>query len=161
MHYVTVFDASRPGLRHFWPIAIGVLFIVIGSVQLFAPGLLARLPGKARLGRPVAWFFLLFAIFWTSIVSWVLVGSTLDARAHALRRDCTIVEGPVERFHPMSSEGHDMESFDVAGRHFEYSDFIMSAGFNTSASHGGPIREGLPVRICYRGGDILILEVAR
>lgn len=161
MHYVTVFDASHLGWRNFWPIALGLLFVAIGSVQLFAPGLFARLPGKARLGRPFAWFFLLFAILWTGIASWSLIGDALDARAHALRRDCTTVEGRVEHFRPMPPEGHDLESFDVAGRHFEYSDFIMSAGFNTSASHGGPIREGLPVRICYRGGDILVLEVAR
>jgi hypothetical protein len=161
MHYVTVFDASHLGLGHFWPIAVGLLFVVIGLVQLFARGALAWLPAKARFGRPFAWLFLLFAIFWTGTVSWALIGSGFSARAHALRRDCTTVEGPVEHFHPMPSEGHDPESFEVAGQRFEYSDFVMSAGFNTSASHGGPIREGLPVRICHRGGDILILEVAR
>ncbi|GAC1417844.1 MAG: hypothetical protein NVSMB69_18760 [Novosphingobium sp.] len=52
-----------------------------------------------------------------------------------------------------------MEHFDVAGVTFSYSDYVITAGFNNSASHGGPIREALPVRICHRDGEILRLEV--
>ena len=54
-----------------------------------------------------------------------------------------------------------MEHFDVHGVEFNYSDYIVSAGFNNTASHGGPIRPGLPVRICYRDGEILRLEIAQ
>ena len=52
-----------------------------------------------------------------------------------------------------------MEQFDIAGVSFSYSDYVITAGFNNSASHGGPIREGLPVRVCHRNGEILRLEV--
>ena len=72
-----------------------------------------------------------------------------------------MVEGRVQHFHPMPWSGHDEESFDVNGVKFWYSDFITNGGFNNSASHGGPIREGLPVRICHNGDKIMRLEVAR
>jgi hypothetical protein len=43
---------------------------------------------------------------------------------------------------------------------FCYSDYEVTAGFNNSASHGGPIREGLPVRVSYIGNTIVRLEVS-
>jgi len=54
-----------------------------------------------------------------------------------------------------------MESFTVGGRRFSYSDYEVTAGFNNTASHGGPIRAGLHVRVTYWGNLILRLEVAR
>ena len=77
------------------------------------------------------------------------------------RGNCSVVEGVVENFHPMPKSGHDTERFEVNGVHFSYSDYVMSPGFNNTASHGGPIRDGLRVRICHNSGDILRLEVAQ
>lgn len=74
------------------------------------------------------------------------------------------VEGLVEHFHPMPWSGHDTERFDVQGVPFAYSDYVINNGFNHTSSHGGPIREGLPVRITYlpaRPHNLIIkLEVA-
>lgn len=64
-----------------------------------------------------------------------------------------VAEGVVERFHPMPVGGHDTERFIVAGQQFEYSDYEVTGGFNNSASHGGPIRVGLPVRITFVPGS--------
>ena len=61
----------------------------------------------------------------------------------------------------MPREGHDEESFTVNGVEFHYSDYVIDGAFNNPASHGGPIRAGLPVRICHKDGRILKLEVAR
>ena len=61
----------------------------------------------------------------------------------------------------MPFEGHDTERFTVNGVGFSYSDYLVTAGFNQSASHGGPMHAGLPVRICYRDGEILRLQIAR
>jgi len=75
-----------------------------------------------------------------------------------------VVEGVVENFHPMPYAGHDTERFSVAGHRFEYSDYLKTSGFNQTSSHGGPIREGLPVRITYVPGQrnvIIKLEVGR
>jgi hypothetical protein len=65
----------------------------------------------------------------------------------------------VRNFKPMPYAGHAEESFDVAGVPFRYSDYQVSVGFNNTASHGGPIREGLPVRISFVGNTILRLEI--
>src|SRR5262249_10246926 len=73
---------------------------------------------------------------------------------------CEIVEGTVEQFHPMPYHGHSLESFTVNGVRFEYSDFDDSKpGFNHTKSHGGPIHAGMRVRIHYREGSILQIQV--
>ncbi len=66
----------------------------------------------------------------------------------------------------MPYQGHGVERFTVRGVQFAYSDYIWSIGFNRTARHGGPIQEGLWVRIGYfdRGDadyEILRLEVKR
>ena len=62
----------------------------------------------------------------------------------------SVVEGVVESFHPMPYEGHSYESFRVRGIRFTYSDYTITPCFNNTASHGGPIREGIRVRVVYR-----------
>lgn len=51
------------------------------------------------------------------------------------------------------------ESFDVRGVKFWYSDNVVIAGFNQTAFYGGPIREGLLVKIWYWNGQILLLQI--
>lgn len=164
MHYVTAFDASHYVFRHWDVVATGVMFGVIGAVFMLVPKPVAAWlsrGGGPLYTRAFGVVFLLFSLVWTTATAKHFYEADGAARAQARQRDCTMIEGRVENFHPMPEAGHEMESFDVAGQHFEYSDFHLSAGFNNSASHGGPIRAGLPVRICHRDGLILILEVAR
>jgi hypothetical protein len=61
----------------------------------------------------------------------------------------------------MPYEGHQDECFTVQEQQFCYSDYDIVPGFHNAASHGGPIRAGLPVRIAYRNGSILRLDVAK
>ncbi|WP_321797617.1 hypothetical protein [Burkholderia sp. BCC1988] len=63
-------------------------------------------------------------------------------------------------FEPMPYGGHAMERFCVGQVCFSYSDYVVTGGFNNTASHGGPIRAGLPVRVSYVDGLIVKLEVA-
>ncbi|HEX7289012.1 MAG TPA: hypothetical protein VF532_22700 [Candidatus Angelobacter sp.] len=76
------------------------------------------------------------------------------------RGEFSLVEGLVEDFRPMPFEGHQEECFSVKAKRFCYSDFEGTAAFKNTASHGGPIRAGLRVRIAYVGNDILRLEIA-
>jgi len=73
----------------------------------------------------------------------------------------SVVEGVVNQFQPMPYTGHAMEHFCVNANCFAYSDYVITAGFNHTSSHGGPIREGLPVRVTFVGSTIVKLEVAR
>jgi hypothetical protein len=80
--------------------------------------------------------------------------SRLNARYQHLRSilqdpAAPVVEGAVEDFDPAPFQGHKLESFRVAGVTFAYSDYIVTGGFNTTRSHGGPVRPGLRVRIHY------------
>ena len=68
-----------------------------------------------------------------------------------------VVEGHVTDF----VEKPKSESFMVDGVRFSYSPYVMTPGFNTPAWDGGPLREGMQVRISYVGNTILRLEVAR
>jgi hypothetical protein len=104
---------------------------------------------------------LVFAVLWT-VGAALTIGISNYNAAKALRTgDYKVVEGRVENFRPVPWYGKGDESFDVNNVPFAYSDYILTAGFNTYASHGGRIRAGLPVRIAYKDGEILRLEIAR
>jgi hypothetical protein len=60
-----------------------------------------------------------------------------------------VVEGVIEQFHPMPKSGHDTERFIVDGVEFAYSDYFSTPAFNNTRSHGGPLHEGLMVRIYF------------
>ena len=72
----------------------------------------------------------------------------------------TVVEGRVQQFDPMPWGGHKNETFVVDDHFYSYSDYQVTAGFNRTSSHGGPIRQGLHVRIADVDGVIGRLEVA-
>ena len=77
-----------------------------------------------------------------------------------VKGDYSITEGTVANFHPMPYSGHQNETFSVNGVEFAYSHYAVVPCFNNTTSHGGPIRDGLRVRIAYSGNCILKLEVA-
>jgi hypothetical protein len=168
VNYRLVYDVSQESPP--WGFAaFGLLFVVIG-VGLFV--LRHRLPPTWVGAAPLpAWSrtafsgaFLGFALLWTVVAS-VSIGTGHAAAQRALREGrVEVVEGTVEDFHPMPASGHDTERFTVKGVHFEYSDFVVRSAFRNTSSHGGPIREGLQVRISWFGSpsqaEILKLEVA-
>jgi hypothetical protein len=161
MHYVTVFDAASDPLRHWWFPALGLSFALVGAAMIFIPRF-QRFRGVG--GRGIAGLgalLLLSSILWTSLASLGMISVNRTAQREVKSGVCTVVEGAVTDFHPMPEGGHPPENFRVNGVRFEYSDFMITGGFNNTASHGGPIRGGLPVRICYRDGEILRLEIAR
>lgn len=61
----------------------------------------------------------------------------------------------------MPYEGHQRECFRVKKERFCYSDYEASPAFNQTASRGGPIRAGQPVRIAYYEDDDSILHILR
>ena len=102
-----------------------------------------------------------FATLWTLSA---FVGTCSDyayAKNVYLQGRAEIVEGAVSNFKPGTNmRGSAYESFCVKDKCFTYSDYQEQAGFNTMTINGGPIREGLPVRVTFVGNTIVKLEVA-
>ena len=155
MELVTVFEVGQNDYR-----ALPLMFI--GSV-LVAVGVILVLLRHCLDSKLPKWFPYIF--LGGSVYLMFSTSSTTHARSASLAatlRDgrCEIIDGIVSDFHPMNYSGHEEEWFVVDGKRFEYSDYIVSPGFNNTASHGGPIRKGIRVRVHYRGNDIAKLEVA-
>jgi hypothetical protein len=161
MSYQTIFEATSEPYRNLTFLIPGLALSAVGAVLVWWPELLEKFGYKKKVWRVFSWFFFLFAVTWTLSAGFFLVSRDYAASQELERGNCSVVEGVVENFHPMPKSGHDTERFEVNGVHFSYSDYVMSPGFNNTASHGGPIRDGLQVRICHNSGDILRLEVAR
>jgi len=119
--------------------------------------------------RAVAIVYLGFGALITAGMLWFNTGWNRAlthgvARAAGLARaaqDSTtpVVVGRVENFTPAPAEGHQDETFTVAGVRFAYSDYVITGGFNQSQSHGGPMRDGLLVRIHYLPPSNMIVKL--
>lgn len=164
-HFVTLFDLQQSGFRGWDFASSGLIFVAIGVVILFAPRIIKALKisffdfGSWR-QKIFPYFFVGFAFLWTIIA---FTSTYLPYRQHLdlmQNNGCRMVEGPVVDFVPMPFEGHANESFDVRGVRFSYSDYEITDAFNNSASHGGPIRAGEVVRICYDPESNAILRLA-
>jgi hypothetical protein len=155
-----VFDASEAGYRQWWFPACGLTLVaVFMAAVIYYRNQPAHVIGRWQLAG--LYFGAVFSILW---VLMTFFGTFFDywTLRQALRSgDFETVEGKVANFVPMPREGHAMDRFTVNGHHYEYSDFVVTAGFNNTQFHGGPIREGSIVRIADVGGRIARLEIAR
>jgi hypothetical protein len=155
----TVFDASTTGWRYWWFPAIGLIFVMIGVAMplMIRTGAFRSKPLFIKRWLPR--LFLGFAIVWTTATFFVTFFDYRSSVSALKENRAEMIEGPVTDFHPMPYSGHVDESFVVNGVKFEYSDYGVTAGFNNTTSHGGPIREGLMVRIWHHRGRILRLDI--
>lgn len=151
--YRVVFDVSQKPFEWWFP-AFGLLFIVLGCAYVW----LSR-RFQWHYSRLFAGFFIGFACLWTLAALAATLPEYLDLRSAIKEGRASVVEGYVTNFRPMPYQGHQDECFSVSEKTFCYSDYGVTAGFNNSTSHGGPIREGLQVRISYIEGTIIRLEI--
>ncbi len=72
-----------------------------------------------------------------------------------------VLEGVVTDFHPLTSvwQRPALESFSVDGVTFRYPLLAQGCGFHRTEIEGGPIRDGMKVRLLEWHGQILRLEV--
>lgn len=162
MHFVGVFDAAtmpRDPLPLLWVaalISLGIVLLRLGPRSPIGPAVLRR-------SFPKVWraFLLAFVAFLVLVFAgklWILLRPLpLD--------DVKVVEGRVQDFSPMVLHGGNWEAFTVEGVRFRYSDTYNNGGFHQTSIAGGPVREGLLVRIHYSGPakdpTIVRLEVSR
>ncbi|CCN69674.1 hypothetical protein [Vibrio nigripulchritudo] len=166
--YEVAFDIKYEGFWSLFFVAPGFLFCFISYYALTNREKISRLSfyASGKKSDPkktsvVLWFMLIFATFWTGLVSYGLGSQLFELLSKYHKGDYLVIEGIVENFDPMPYSGRKRESFSVKGIYFQYSDFSVTPGFNNTTSHGGPIREGLQVRISYIGNTILKLETLK
>jgi hypothetical protein len=153
IHYRVVFEINQKGYDWRFP-AVGVLFLIAGAILVW----MGRRQKLARF-RNTGYVFVGFASLWTLLVFSTTFRDYLALQRAYRKGQYSVVEGRVEDFRPMPYDGHQEECFSVEHVTFCYSDFEPTGGFNNTASHGGPLRPGLPIRVAYVDNHILRLEV--
>jgi hypothetical protein len=159
VNYVTIYDASHQA-PPWLGLATGLLLLVIG-VAVWRSRKKEDVVGKLISG---------IVITGSSCTAIFLLASTYSTYSEVQRifneGKASVVEGTVENL-KLTAAGK-AESFTVAGTQFEYSEYSDSFGFHHTSAFGGPIRDGLAVRISYAPivGDpsdpvILKLEVRK
>ena len=168
MNYELVYDAANQNLVEWDFISTGILFSIIGAILVFSPRIrlfLARRASK-KFSLIFSWSIFGFALLWTLLASSATFFDNKESKIISIENTCISIEGVVDNFNPMPYEGHQLETFEVEGVKFGYSDFVLNGGFNNTASHGGPISDGLRVKICYlhrkrtQSNVIVRLEIA-
>lgn len=151
-----VFDAADSFVAARLPFVLAFAVAMLGACVIGALLLRQELRRRAPYGSrtrigAIGLVVALYAVVTGSVIVLTLTGLSSASAEDTTRaiESSPVVEGSVESFHPMPSGGHDTERFDVAGVHFEYSHWSVSQGFNQDVTVGGPIREGLYVRIHY------------
>lgn len=160
IQYETVFDVIETGYRYWWCVIVfSACFGAIVLDQIKTTRFIPDLDGPLKRGN----LYILLTVGGSlAFIFFLLTFPEYYGLRSALRQGkIGIVEGKVENFVPMPYKGHAVESFTVSGKRFEYSDYMASPGFRQTASHGGPIREDLNVRVFFLDSLIARLDVAK
>ena len=154
--YRLVFDAAHQHYALWQILAPWLLAVAFGLVLIRFPNIYGRRPRFYR-----AFGALLVVVgLGAPLAIWRVSSTQRQHVVHALQEGrFEHVEGRVEHFRPGRADGHPSESFDVAGHHYHYSPSDWLYGFNHVSGAGGPVREGLRVRIADVDGVIARLEI--
>lgn len=156
MEYRSVFDIQQANDHYLWLLvaSLGLMIMFLGVYGFMERGAKLRSHLKQI-------FITLFGMLWLG--AWLNTYLHFENLRDALRRgEYSIAEGRVTDFIPTPYGGKDRESFNVGERHFSYSSYDLTKGFNQTRDKGGPLREGLQVRISYVDDDTIVrIEVAK
>lgn len=164
MDYKLVFDLQTSAVRfsNYLFILPGLVIFLVGVVTYIFRDHFSNPFRKKPMPQRFPFFLLLFGALWMQL-SGLSLYAQYETAEHAIRTGkAATVTGQVVRFKPMPYLGHGMESFCISDTDacFSYSDYVVTPGFNQTSTHGGPIQQGLPVRVTYDGNTILKLEVS-
>lgn len=163
MDYQLVFDTATQGYTT-WRAALlpGCIAVGAGLLALISSvGKSSAELGRARLYRRLSGSVAVLAAFGFGVIltmSWRDYERLRTALASGAYRT---VEGQVSSFVPERAEGHPREMFRVGDTQFVYSTSYVTSAFHWTAGRGGPMRDGLWVRIADVDGAIVRLEIAR
>ena len=135
------------GLFLLIPLVLSVVFFLTGRQM---KNNTAYQPWKRRLGGLVFQItaLVMLVVFLFTMGSSVLMYAA--CRRLWKRGEVSEVTGYVENYHPMPASGHDMESFEIDGVSFSYSNFVLQTGYHCAASWGGVVtHDGQHLKIQY------------
>jgi hypothetical protein len=152
-NYQTIFEI---GFRSFpWArVAHPLVFVAVGL-------LLVRFLKSRQIYLVMGIFIASLASFFFLISLVVFVPQFVALRSAYVSGRSSIVEGTVENFHPAPALGPARESFSVRGVIFSYNALDDTPCFHNAPYHGGPIRDGLDVRIHYNEECIQRVDIRR
>ena len=148
--YQTIFEL---GFRTFPWAGVGHTLIVL-PIGL----ILMRFP-KSRRFALAGVFMVSMASFFFLISLLAFVPKFIELRSAYVSGKSEVVEGVVKNFHPAPKIGSAEESFSVRGILFSYYAGDSTPCFHNAPFHGGPLREGINVRIHYYEGCIQRIDV--
>jgi len=159
MHYTTVYDVETAN-SCVWPaITFGAAFFLTLLGLLLVSGRIPALKAFVEPRRLPLYALLAFAVIGPALLNANAYYANGMLRTAIRDRTAHIVEGRAERFEAGPYWDYADESFCVQQHCFWYRNDASKGGFNRTASHGGPIRENLPVRVTYVANRIARLEV--
>jgi hypothetical protein len=154
MSYVTIFQITQKAYP-WWDPASPLIVVLVGLIFVWIGRKWPSQEGMHVAGYLMIVFPLMIAVFG--------FGSTLPEYRKCVKAyragAYSVVDGQVENFQPVRYLGPQKECFTVRDKRFCYSNGDIQPGFNQFAIRGGPIREGMPVRIAFYDGQILRLQV--
>lgn len=151
MRWLTVFTLDTSGFEVFLPpIAVIAVAVFIAALAFRSSAKLRGNDDINRRQRHAARGFAMLAVLFCGIAAYLTVGYV--EFAHRLHdKAYWTIEGQV---HGLSSE-RKREKFTVNGVPFIYGDYDLTPCFHNAATHGGPMRDGLHVRITYLRDPVL------
>ena len=141
--FQTIFDANAKGFE-LWPTLVSLLWGVVFLAVARSKNVRNRINTKV-------WAYSMAGIgFLFALIIFMLMYKSYQTILTAYRSgNFEVVEGTTKDFHPKEAFGGGYESFKVKDVPFFYSDYELSPGFNRTTRNGGPMKDGLPVRITY------------
>jgi len=147
----TVFEASWSDLP--W------VMTLIGPAILVLAYVVARHSPKQH-AKAVAGLALIIGTFWTIFMGMLFFQSAKVVNDFRSGQAQTL-EGVITNFTPMPTQGHATESFTLNGEQFAYSNLEFHGPcFDRTVTVGGPMKNGLHVKLSRVGKCIVKLEIA-
>jgi hypothetical protein len=150
--FIQIYNASEeiPGLINeiliIWLITIGLNLFAVIAVKYYRDAPIAAI-------RFIAPVFIVGAI----IMSLGYIRDVLIIEGLIKSSELRTAEGEVKNLR-LDRSGKLAEVFSVNGVSFRYTDTYPPGAFHKISIHGGPLREGLYVRITYIGNNIYKIE---
>ena len=158
--YNVVFDVAEQGYRT-WKLALlPALAVAAITLPWFVSAQRHDVTDSERrnaraIVRTMVTIFVSFSVY-LLIHSW----SEYEEFVQRLRSgDFRTLSGPITDFQPGGVSGNRIEHFRVDDVAFDYGTAELTSAFHRTAGNGGPMREGLQVRLAVTGNKILRVEI--